>query len=222
MSFHRNAKLGLAGRYALVLRNRGRDDAEGGRGLASACHRRQRTAGGIAGARQARRRGGRCRVSSIAPAVRTARRANSRPSSPRRSAPAAGRRAGDRGSSPAPPASATRPSGRCSSGPASRGRREHHVSPPTATSGPVPAICCTWTRASTPASSDPATASPAIAARKTVSTETASTSCTRSSTTTSGLPTPRSTTTSSASHRRRLSRASARLLRIATASAPSG
>ncbi len=39
MSFHRNAKLGLAGRSALVAGDRGRDDAEGGRG------RLQRVAG---------------------------------------------------------------------------------------------------------------------------------------------------------------------------------
>ena len=39
MSFHRNAKLGLAGRFALVAGDRGRNDAEGGRG------RLQRVAG---------------------------------------------------------------------------------------------------------------------------------------------------------------------------------
>jgi hypothetical protein len=39
MSFHRNAKLGLAGRYALVSAVAGGDDAEGGRG------RLQRVAG---------------------------------------------------------------------------------------------------------------------------------------------------------------------------------
>jgi len=67
--------------------------------------------------------------------------------------------------------------------------------PPTATSGPAPVTCCTWTRASMPASSDPATASPATAAHKTATTETASTSCTPSSTTIPASPTPRSTRT---------------------------
>ena len=116
MSFHRNAKLGLAGRYALV------SAIAGGMTLKrlrppSACRRRRRTAGGTAGWTRARRRGRRCRVCSIARAGRIARRGSSRPSSRRRSAPVDARRAGGRGWSPARPASATRPSGRCSSGP---------------------------------------------------------------------------------------------------------
>ena len=71
MSFHRNAKLGLAGRYALVSRDRGRDDAEAGRSRFSVspatAHRwwhRWWT--------RARRRGRRCRVCSTVRAGRIA------------------------------------------------------------------------------------------------------------------------------------------------------
>ena len=63
---------------------------------------------------------------------------------------------------------------------------------PTATSGPVRVICCTWTPASTSASSGQATALPATAQARTASAATASTSSMRSSTTTHGSPTPRS------------------------------
>ena len=55
----------------------------------------------------------------------------------------------------------TRRSGRCSSGPGSRAAGPKRA--PTATSGPAPATCCTWTSAATRASSGPATASPATA-----------------------------------------------------------
>ena len=122
------------------------------------------------------------------------------PSSRRRSAPAAARPAGGRGWSPARPASRTRRSGRCSSGPASPGRRGRPRSRPTATSGPAPATCCTWTQAATRASCGPATRSPATA-RSAHATGcaprpgSATTTPTRSSTTTHGSPTSSSTTT---------------------------
>ena len=153
-------------------------------------------AGGAAGVTPTRSRDVRSPASPTAPVDHSALRASSRPSCRSGSARAGGRPAGDQGSSPQRPGSRTRPSGRCSSERASRGRQEPCVSRPTATSGPAPVTCCTWTPASTPASSDPATASPAIAAHKTATTETASTSCTRSSTTTPASPMRRSTRTS--------------------------
>ena len=96
-------------------------------------------------------------------------------------------------------------------------RRLRSRSPPTATSGPAPATCCTWTPAATPVSCGPATASPATAhsARATGCAPrpgSATTSRTRSSTTTPGSPTSSSTPTKSRD-RDRLPRASARLLR---------
>ena len=60
-------------------------------------------------------------------------------------------------------ASATRPCGRCSSEPVARDRRSGRRSRPTATSGRVPATCCTWTPAATRASCDPDIALPATA-----------------------------------------------------------
>ena len=69
----------------------------------------------------------------IARASRSARRGSSRPSSARRSAIAVARPVGGRGLLPARPASATRPFGRCSSGPASHGRRVRHERRATAT-----------------------------------------------------------------------------------------
>src|SRR5205085_11202831 len=39
--------------------------------------------------------------------------------------------------------------GKCSAGPGSRGRRERQRSRPTGTSGPAPVICCTWMSAAT-------------------------------------------------------------------------
>ena len=159
------------------------------------CHRRRRIAGGTAGSRRAQRHAGASRACLIGPAGRAARPVSSHPSSPRRSVLAVVGPAGGRGWSLAPPASATRPSGRCSSGPASPDRSGRRGSRPTATSGPAPATCCTWTPASTPASEGPATASPATAQARTANTKTASTSCTRSSTTTPGSPMSRSTAT---------------------------
>jgi hypothetical protein len=162
MSFHRNAKLGLGGRCALV--------------------------GAIEGGLSIRAAAGRFNVSP-ATAHRWWRRwreadeesrrtlaclfdRSSRPHrSPRelagelqeRSAPAGGRPGGGRGWSPPRPASRTRASGRCSTEPGSHGRRGPHESPPTATSGPAPATSCTWTSRATRASCAQATASPAIA-----------------------------------------------------------
>ena len=84
-------------------------------------------------------------------------------------------------------------------GRASRGRRRRPRSRPTATSGPAPAICCTWTQAATRASCGPATVSPATArsARAVGASRrgSATTTRTRSSTTTRGSPTSSSTTT---------------------------
>ena len=57
---------------------------------------------------------------------------------------------------PLSPALRTRPSGRCCTGRGSRARHERRESRPTATSGLVQAICCTWTSPATPASSAPA------------------------------------------------------------------
>ena len=93
----------------------------------------------------------------------------------------------------------------------SRGRREPRGSRPTATSGPAPATCCTWTPASTRASAarPPRHRRPLSQDRQH---RDGSTSCTRSSTTTPASPTPRSTPTRSRD-RRRLPRARARLLR---------
>ena len=78
--------------------------------------------------------------------------------------------------------------------------RERSRSRPTATSGPAPAICCTWTPAATRASCGPATASPATARSARAAgcgprRGSATTSRTRSSTTTPGSPTSSSTTT---------------------------
>ena len=198
MSFHRNAKLGLAGRYALVSRDRGRDDAEGGRG------RLQRVAGDGAPLVAPLAGGGRGGAGDAVVSVRSL-----EPSAPLAAAARARARRGDLrlpprdglGAAPGRRRDRLLPLDRLEGAQArraSRGRRGRRGSRPTATSGPAPAICCTWTPASTPASSGPATASPATAQARTASTATASTSCTRSSTTTPGSPTPRSTPTSDA------------------------
>ena len=164
MSFHRNAKLGLAGRYALVCAIEERDDAEGGRG------RLQRVAGdgaplvaSLARVR-ARRRVRRCRACSIARAGRAARRGSSR----RELAEAICACRRQTGWGPRLVAGAT---GFAHSTVWKVLKRGGHLaaaatgarSRPTATSGPAPATCCTWTPASTRASSGPATASPATA-----------------------------------------------------------
>jgi hypothetical protein len=80
MYLHGNAKLGLAGRLALVRA------VEGGLSLS----------GGIVGSGRARKLGGRCRVRLIARAGRTARRGSWQPSWRSGSAPAAGKPAGIR------------------------------------------------------------------------------------------------------------------------------
>ena len=80
------------------------------------------------------------------------------------------------------------------------GRHDLDASRPTATSGRVLAISCTWTCLSTCASSSPATGSLEIAPRR-ITSPTVSTTCMRSSTTTHGWPTPRSMATQA---RRRL------------------
>ena len=138
---------------------------------------------------------------STARADRVARRASLPPSCRSGSAPAGGRQAGDRGWSPARPASRTRPCGRCSAARGSRARRDRHGSRPTATSGPVRAISCTWTSPATPASCGPATAVTGDRSQRSAGwmsprRGSATTTCTRSSTTTPGSPTSSSTPTS--------------------------
>ncbi len=158
MYLHANAKLGLAGRFALVRAIEEGDVAEGGRG------RLQRLAGDGAsvvasvGGRRARRLGARFLACSIARVGRTARRGSSRRSSRRRIC--ACRRktgwgprlvAGATGFAHSTVWKVLKP-GR-DLAPAARGSRSR----PTATSGPAPAICCTWTRAATRASCGQAT-----------------------------------------------------------------
>ena len=126
MSFHRNAKLGLAGRPPLV---RAIEDGGSLKAAAAAFSVSPATAHRwcIAGSRLARRPGGRSPVLGIAQVVRNARPVSSRASSPRRSALADARPAGGRVWSPARPAARTRPCGRCSAGrgspPAARAAR---------------------------------------------------------------------------------------------------
>ena len=139
MYLHRNAKLGLAGRLALVSAIEGGMIAEGGRG------RLQRLAGDGAPlvASLAARRASEARQS-----LRCLLDRSSRPHrSPRQLAPElagadlrlpARRPAGGRGWSPARPASRTRPSGRCSGGPGSRGRRGRRREPANSYEWPCP------------------------------------------------------------------------------------
>ena len=213
MRFHRNAKLGLAGRRELVLA------IEGGCSIRAAAaafqsRRQPRTAGGSAGGRRAMLSERAFPVFSIVPAARRTARAGSRPSSSRQSATAGARPAGGRGSWPAPPASATPRCGRCSAASASRDLRDLRGSPRIATSGPAPAISCTWTSRSTCASSSPAIGSRVIAALpRSPPGRDRLRSCTPSSTTTPASPTQRSARRRAPRLRRRLPRASARLLR---------
>jgi len=162
MSFHRNAKLGLGGRSALV------GAIEGGLSIRAAADRfnvspatahrwwhRWREAD------EESRRTLACLFA--APANPTALRVSSRPSCRSGSAPAGARPAGDHGWLPRRPASPTRLFGRCSAGRGSHARRGPRRSPPTGTSGPAPVTCCTWTSLATRASCGQATRSPAIA-----------------------------------------------------------
>ena len=148
MSLHRNAKLGLGGRLALV------GAIEGGLSIrAAAC----RFNASPATAHRWWRRWGEADEEMR----RTLSCLDDRSSRPHRSPRelasvlqericACRRETGwDRGSSPARPALPTRPCGRCFTEPGSRGRREPNASPPTATSGLAPAISCTWTCRST-------------------------------------------------------------------------
>ena len=200
MVLHRNAKLGLAGRLALV------EAIERGMSMKAAAaafsvspataHRwwhRWREASEPARASLAclLDRSSRPHHSphELAPSCRSG------------SAPAGERRAGDHGCSRRSPASPTQPSGKCSSGRASPGPSARRESLPTATSGHAPATCCTSTSAATPASSAPAMPSPEIAPRAGASRCTrrgssATTSRTRSSTTTRASPTSGSIATS--------------------------
>ena len=99
---------------------------------------------------------------------------------------------------------ATRRSGRCCGERGCRGRLGKPSSRPTATSGPAPVISCTWTSPVTRASCDPVTESPATAPRPCAvgasGRGSATTTRTPSSTTTRGWPTSSCTKTSE--HRR--------------------
>ena len=202
MYLHANAKLGLAGRLALVQRDRGGAAvAEGGRG------RLQRLAGdgaplvaSLAGRERGRSRR-RCRVCSIARAGRGARRGCSRPSCEERICDCRRKTgwgprlvAGATGFAHSTVWKVLQRAG------LSRRAARRRRSRPTATSGRAPATCCTWTQAATRASCGPATVSPATArsARDTGCASkrgSATTSRTRSSTTTPASPTSSSTTT---------------------------
>jgi hypothetical protein len=142
MYLHANAKLGLAGRLALV---RAVEDGLSlqAAAVASASRRRRCIVGGIAGWMAAVV----VRRCWIARAGRIARRGCLRSSCRSGSATAAARPVGVLARLPARPALPTRPSGRCSSGPDSRTARERPRSQPTGTSGRVLEICCTWTSA---------------------------------------------------------------------------
>jgi transposase-like protein len=156
--FHRNAKLGLAGRLALVRaieRGMSLKAAAAAFSVAPAtAHRwwhRWRRANGEA------RRTLRCLLDRSSRPRCSPRQLS--PSSRSASALAGGRPAGGHDSSPARPASLTRPSGRCCGGRGSRGRRG---SPPTPMSGLALATSCTWTSPVAPVSSGPVMPSPAI------------------------------------------------------------
>ena len=186
---HRNAKLGLSGRFALV------SAIEGGMSIRAA-------AASFNVSPATAYRWWRRWLQASEEARRTLACLFDRSSRPRTSPrelarelqeriPAGVRRVGVRAWSPARPALPTRLSGRCSSGPASRGPSGRRGSRPTATSGPAPATSCTWTSPATRASSGPATPSPATA-RSALATGcaprhgSAMTTHTRSSTTTRG------------------------------------
>ena len=201
MYLHANAKLGLAGRLALV---RAIEDGLSLKAAAAAFSVSPATAHRwwhrwLEAGEEARRR---CRVCSIARAGRTARRASSRLSSserdlrlpPRDRLGAAAGRGRDRvraldGLEGAPPGGISRPP---------RAARE----PANRYEWPCPGDLLQWTSAATRASCGPATASPATAPRRSRGRAprrgSATTTCTRSSTTTHGWPTPRSTTTRAA------------------------
>ena len=197
MYLHANAKLGLAGRLALV---RAIEEGLSLKAAAAAFSVSPATAHRwwhrwLDGGRR-----GECVARSLESAAPLA-AAACRPSCRSGSATAAARPAGVRAWSPARPASRTRRSGRCCKRAGlSRPPERRSRSRPTATSGPVPATCCTWTQAATRASCGPATASPATA-RSAHATGcaprrgSATTTRTRSSTTTRGSPTSSSTTT---------------------------
>ena len=199
MYLHANAKLGLAGR------SRSSQAIEGGcslRAAAAAFSVSPATAHRwwhrwLEASEEARRRS---LVCSIARAGRAARRASSRRSAgadlrlpPRDGLGAAPGRRRDRlcpldGLEGAPARTG------------SRGRRGAAKEPRTATSGPAPATCCTWTSAATPASSGPAIAVTGDRSQRSRNwmrprPASATTTRTRSSTTTPGSPTSSSTTT---------------------------
>ena len=204
MSFHRNAKLGLAGRYALVSRDRGWDDAEGGRG------RLQRLAGdgaSLVASLAGGRRGARATLSCLFDR-------SSRPHrSPRQLAPEL---AGG-GSALSPPDRLGAAPGRgrdrlraldgLEGAPAGRALAAAAAArePANSYEWPCPGDLLHMDTCEYARFRGLATASPATVRRRTASTvRAATTSCTRSSTTTPGSPTPRSTPT----RRRRPSSAS--------------
>ena len=194
MYLHANAKLGLAGRLALV------HAVEEGLSLEAAA-----AAFSVSPATMHRWwhrwLDGERKPSAlwIARAGRGARRGCSQQSCRSGSATAGDRPAGGHRSLPARPASPTRPCGRCSSALGSHGAPERSGSRQTATSGRARATCCTWTSPSTRASCVQDTASPATArsacADAASTRGSGTTSRTRSSTTTPASPTSSSTTT---------------------------
>jgi hypothetical protein len=164
MRVHANAKLGPAGRLALVRRI---DEGESLRTAAEAMSRLpQRIGGGIAGWKPTKRSAQAVSGCGIARAGRGASRVISAPTSRRGSVRFGKRRVGGHGWSPARPDIRARRSGRCSLGTASRAGHALSAESPTATNGRAPATCCTWTSAAIRASAGPGTARPAIRSQR--------------------------------------------------------
>ncbi len=192
MLLHRNAKLGLAGRYALV------QSIEGGCSIREAARRH-----GVSPATA-------CEWCKRWRAASTEERRTraclfDRSSRPHRSprmlsaceqAPiCAERRRSGTGHARSQPGSATRTrlSGRRSGAAAAHEPSRSRASPPAATSGRAPATSCTWTGRRSHVSPSRVTPSPATARAQLRRSDarSATTSSTPSSTTTPGSPTPR-------------------------------
>ena len=189
MGLHRNARLGLAGRRALVARRRVGLFVSGRRRDAAASRRRPPASGGGAGRRRRSSSAARLPVSRIARRGRTAVRGCCRRPSRQRIC-AARRRIGlgaaaDRGRDR--PCARDRLADATAGGDlaAAAGSR---ASGRAATSGPAPATCCTSTASASSASAVPATPSPATATAPAPRSGcgSATSGCTRSSTTTPG------------------------------------
>ena len=194
MQFHRNAKLGLAGRHQLVLA------IESGGSIPQSARTFNVS---VATAQSLVEAGARCRGWRRGEPLLPFR---SLESSGAQSAAARARaRAGDLRLSAADGLGAearrrrerVRALDRLQGAEAAPASQPPQIAPracATATSGPAPAISCTWTRVSTPACNGLDSASAASAAHKSATIWTASTSCTPSSTITLASPTRRSTT----------------------------